>query len=103
MVSGPAKNAQRLPNLLHISFPGLEARRLVLLLEREGVFVGTGSACAASKMQVSHVLEAIGMPRKTAEGSLRISLGRPTTESDVDLAFDRIQRIVQEEYSRVHG
>ena len=80
IVSGPKNAKLRLPNLLHVSFPGLEARRLVILLERLGVSVGTGSACAASKMQISHVLEAIGAPREVAAGSLRLTLGRTTTE-----------------------
>ncbi|WP_417802453.1 cysteine desulfurase family protein, partial [Thermophilibacter provencensis] len=60
VVSGPRNAKRRLPGLLHVAFAGIEARRLVIALEREGVSVGTGSACAASRMRVSHVLEAIG-------------------------------------------
>lgn len=101
VVSGPRQGKLRLPGLLHISFPGLEARRLVIALEREGVSVGTGSACAASKMRSSHVLAAMGAPAEVAAGSLRITLGRPTTEADVDYAAAAIARAVGAEAARV--
>lgn len=100
-VSGPRRAKLRLPNLLHISFPQVEARRLVILLERVGVSVGTGSACAASKMQVSHVLDAIGMPREVSRGSLRITLGRETTQQQVDYAVEQIARAVRGELQRM--
>ena len=75
----------------------------MILLEREGVSVGTGSACAASRMRVSHVLEAIGMPEELAAGSLRISLGRPTSEQDAAWATKAIIRAVRSEQARVSG
>ncbi|WP_322152789.1 cysteine desulfurase family protein [Paratractidigestivibacter sp.] len=99
-VSGPRANKLRLPGLLHVSFPGLEARRLVIALEREGVSVGTGSACAASKMRASHVLAAMGASDEVAAGSLRITLGHPTTEDDVDYAAAAIARAVAAECAR---
>lgn len=101
VVSGPRNAKRRLPGLLHVAFAGIEARRLVIALEREGVSVGTGSACAASRMRVSHVLEAIGMPRPLAEGSLRLTLGLPTTEDEVDRAVLAIERAVRSEMARL--
>ena len=101
VVSGPRNARRRLPGLLHVAFAGIEARRLVIALEREGVSVGPGSACAASRMRVSHVLEAIGMPRPLAEGSLRLTLGRPTTEAEVDYAAEAIERAVRAEMARL--
>lgn len=101
VVSGPRNAKRRLPGLLHVAFAGIEARRLVISLEREGVSVGTGSACAASRMHVSHVLEAIGMPRPLAEGSLRLTLGLPTTEDEVDRAVLAIERAVRSEMARL--
>lgn len=100
-VTGPRKAKFRLPGLLHVSLPGLEARRLVIGLEREGVSVGTGSACAASRMRVSHVLRAIGMPEAAAAGSLRMTLGRPTTEAEVDYATGAVVRVVRAEMGRL--
>lgn len=101
VVAGPRKDAQRLDNLLHVSFPGLEARRLVILLDQQGVAVGTGAACAASKMTVSPVLEAIGMYPDVAAGSLRITLGRSTTSEQIDRAAAIIIDVVRGECARV--
>ena len=101
VVSGPRSAKRRLPGLLHVAFAGIEARRLVIALERAGVSAGTGSACAASRMRVSHVLEAIGMPRPLAEGSLRLTLGRPTTEEDVDYVVAAIGEAVRAEAARL--
>ncbi|WP_058269874.1 cysteine desulfurase family protein [Olsenella massiliensis] len=100
-VSGPRKDARRLPGLLHLCFPLLDARRLVILLERRGVSVGTGSACAASKMRVSHVLSAIGVPDEVAAGSLRLTLGRPTTEDEVTYAAEALVAAVHDEMGRL--
>lgn len=100
VVSGPKNAKLRLPSLLHVAFPGVEARRLVILLEREGVSVGTGSACAASKMQISHVLEAIGASHEAAAGSLRLTLGRTTTQDDIVYAASALTRAVHAEQAR---
>lgn len=101
VVAGPVHDSQRLDNLLHISFPGVQARRLVITLDQRGVYVGTGSACAASKMTVSPVLEAIGAAPEVAEGSLRITLGRETTREQVERAASIIIDVVHAEYERV--
>ena len=101
VVSGPKRDKLRLPGLLHVCFPGLEAARLVIALERRGVYVGTGSACAASRMQVSHVLRAMGVSDDVARGSLRITLGRPTTEQEIDYAAAQIASVVAQEAKRV--
>lgn len=101
VVSGPHREKLRLPGLLHVSFPKLEARRLVLLLERRGVSVGTGSACAASKMRTSHVLAAMGVSDEIAAGSLRISLGIPTTDEEISYALAAITDVVRSECQRL--
>jgi len=74
----------RLPNLLNFSIPGLDGERAVFALDGRGVAVATGSACAASKNERSHVLTAIGLSDELADGSLRISLGRPTTAAEIE-------------------
>ena len=96
LVSGPKKPRWRLPGHLSVAFPGLEARRLVVLLEGLGVSVGTGSACAASRMERSHVLAAMGLTPEQANGSLRLTLGRPTTPDDVRYALDAICSVVRQ-------
>lgn len=101
VITGPTRDAQRLDNLLHVSFPGLLARRLVILFDQRGVYVGTGSACAASKMTVSPVLEAIDAAPEVAESSLRITLGRETTREQVERAAQVIIDVVCAERERV--
>lgn len=91
---------RRLPGHLHISFPGLDAERLLFLLETEGVLVATGSACAANKGTRSHVLTAIGLDPECADGSLRMTLGRLTDESAIDRASEAVIRVVRQEQER---
>lgn len=101
-VAGPKKDKLRLPHTLHISFPGIEARRLIILLEEQGVYAATGSACAASKMRISHVLQALGLDEYISQGSLRFTLGRPTTKEEITYAIACIERAVTEEMNRMH-
>lgn len=99
VVSGHPKH--RLANFLHISFPYIDAERIVFILENEGVMVATGSACAANKATRSAVLTAIGLEPSLADGSLRLSLGRHTTEATVEIASTAIIEAVKQEYARV--
>ncbi len=98
-ISGHPKH--RLSGHLHISFPGLDAERLVFGLEARGVLVATGSACAANKGTRSHVLVAIGLDDRTADGSLRLSLGKGTDQVAIDQAFEAIAAEVQREKTRL--
>ena len=98
VVSGDQRN--RLANFLHISFPGIDAERLIFLLEAQHVYVATGSACAANKGTGSSVLRAIGMDESTRQGSLRISLGRSTTDEQCQYAVQAIKAAVETEMNR---
>lgn len=100
VVSGDHR--QRLNSFLHISFPGLDAERLVFALEIRGVLLATGSACAANQGTRSHVLTAIGLPSEVADGSLRISLGELSTEENIARAAVIITEELQREYARIH-
>jgi cysteine desulfurase len=101
VISGHKKH--RLAGHLHISFPNVDAERVLFGLESKGVLVATGSACAANKGTRSHVLTAIGMPAEVADGSLRITLGHSTTEESIQLAGNAIIEIVQSEYGRMNA
>lgn len=90
----------RLAGHLHVAWPGLDAERVLFALEMRGILVATGSACAANKGTRSHVLNAIGMDEELADGSLRITLGRHTTEADIDRAASEIIDVVQQERTR---
>lgn len=90
-----------LANFLHISFPGIDAERLIFWLEQRGVMVATGSACAANKGTQSHVLTAISMGDEAIRGSLRISLGRLSTEENCQEAVRLIVEAVRTEQERL--
>jgi len=99
VMSGHQKH--RLSGHLHISFPGLDAERLIFGLESRGVLVATGSACAANKGTRSHVLVAIGLEPAVADGSLRISLGKGTDQAAVEYAVEAIVAEVTREKERL--
>ena len=89
-----------LVNFLNISFSGVDAERLVFLLEARGVLVATGSACAANSGTRSHVLAAIGLSDAAIDGSLRLTLGRLNNEAQVMRAADEIINTVRTEQER---
>lgn len=93
VVNGNLK--RRLPTNLHLSWSGIDGERLVMLLDEKGVMAATGSACAANKQTASHVLQACGMADDLLQGSLRLSIGAPTTLEDVDKAAEIIIESVQ--------
>lgn len=78
----------RLPNTVSVSFPGVEAN--TLLAELEGVAASAGAACHADDVEISHVLEAMEVPREYAMGTIRFSTGRMTTENEITTAIDEI-------------
>jgi cysteine desulfurase len=78
--------AGKLVNNCHLAFPGVEAEALLLLLDRDGVCASAGSSCASGALEPSHVLAAMGLPVELARSSVRLTLGWPTTEADVDEA-----------------
>ena len=97
IVSGHSKH--RLAGHLHISFPNLDAERMVFALESRSVLVATGSACAANKGTRSHVLTAIGLAPEIADGSLRLTLGHLSTDENTAQAGT----IIIEEITREHA
>lgn len=79
---------QRVPNNLNISFAGIEGEALMMTLQQ--IAVSSGSACTSASLAPSYVLTALGRNDQLAHSSLRISLGRQTTQQDLDIAFDDI-------------
>jgi cysteine desulfurase len=90
-----------LDNFLVVSFPGLDAERLIYLLEEREVYVATGAACAASKGEKSHVLTAIHLSAREIAGSLRITLGETNDETQILAAAEIINEVVMAERQRV--
>ncbi len=86
---------KRLPNNVNISISGVEGESLMIALDQQGIAVSTGSACSSRKLKPSHVLLAIGLSPKEAHGSLRITLGRFTTEEEVDYFLKVLPNVVK--------
>jgi cysteine desulfurase len=84
----------RLPNTSNLTFTAIEAETALLLFDKEGLCCSAGSACSSGSINPSHVLTAMGVTRDEARASLRFSLGRTTTEADIDRALEIIPRIV---------
>lgn len=75
---------QRLPNNLNVRVDGIEGEAMILMLDMEGICVSSGSACTTGSLEPSHVLLALGIPAEHAHGSLRVTLGRGTTDEHID-------------------
>jgi cysteine desulfurase len=97
VVNGHRK--RRAPHILHISVPGLDGERAIFALDQHGVMAATGSACAANSGLRSHVLVAAGFDEEHADGSLRFSLGKFSTETDIDHAAAIICEVIAKEVS----
>ena len=91
-LNGPRHN--RLPGNCNISFLGIEGESLLLRLDLAGIAASSGSACASSALDPSHVLLAIGLPHEVAHGSVRLSLSDYNTEEDVDYILEKLPEIV---------
>ena len=87
--------SKRLPNNVNISFKYIEGESILLDLDARGIAASTGSACSSKSLEPSHVLLAIGLNPQDAHGSLRVSLGRFTTEEDVDYFLENLPPIIQ--------
>ena len=90
-----------LDNFVVVCFKGLDAERLVFLLEEREVYVATGAACAASKGVRSHVLKAIGLTDEQIAGSLRITFGETNDEAQIHEATKIINEVVAGERERI--
>lgn len=89
-----SKNARRLPNTTNISFKNIDGNRLLRKLN--SLAISRGSACTSNTIKPSHVLKAMGLSDELALSSIRISLGRDTTLSDIEFAAEEIQITVKQ-------
>ncbi|MBI4653007.1 cysteine desulfurase [Candidatus Kuenenbacteria bacterium] len=86
---------KRLPNNVNFWFSGIEGESIVIQLDLLGIATSTGSACSSEKLEPSHVLLAIGLEHHQAHGSLRLSLGRWTTEKDIDYVLKILPGVIK--------
>jgi len=85
---------KRLPNNVNVSVDFVEGESMLLNLDLEGICVSTGSACSSSSLEPSHVLLALGLSPEQAHGSLRFSLGKWTSEEEIERLLEVLPRIV---------
>lgn len=85
----------RLANNVNISFLDIEGEALLLYLDAKGIYASTGSACTSATLDPSHVILALGLPYEVAHGSMRFSLGRHTTEADIDYVLQELPPLVE--------
>jgi cysteine desulfurase len=86
--------AARVPNTTNLWFDYIEGEALVIALDLKGLAVSSGAACSSGAIEPSHVLLAMGLPHDRARASIRISLGKQTTQGDVDFAIGVIPETV---------
>lgn len=92
-LNGSLKN--RLPNNTNFIFSGVEGESVILMLSQKNICASTGSACSSGSLEPSHVLLALGIPPEQAHGSLRLTLGRFTKKSDIDILLRHLPTIIE--------
>ena len=83
---------RRLPNTLNVSFIGHIGTQILAALD--GIAASTGSACHSGRIELSPVLEAMGVPPEVGLGAVRFSLGRGTTEQEIDTVVDALSNVL---------
>jgi cysteine desulfurase len=86
--------APRVPNTTNIRFDYIEGESLVIALDLKGLAVSTGAACSSGAIEPSHVLLAVGLRAEQAKSSIRFSLGKQTTEEEIEFALQLVPRVV---------
>ncbi len=87
--------SRRLPNTLNLCFQDISGDEIAAFLDKEGICVSTGSACAAGEPEPSHVLLAMGLTEEQARSSIRFSLSRETTAEEIQRTVQAVARIVR--------
>jgi cysteine desulfurase len=85
----------RLVNNVHLTIEGQDNERLIIELDQAGIMAAAGSACSASSDEPSHVLKAIGVSDEEAQASLRFTLGRSTTDTDINQTALLLAKLVK--------
>ena len=91
-MNGPREN--RIPQVVNISFAGIEGESIVISLDLDGIAVSSGSACTSGAIEPSHVLTAMGVDPLVAQGAIRFSMGRTTTREQIDYLLGKLPPIV---------
>jgi cysteine desulfurase len=87
--------APRVPNTANLTLPFIEGEAMVIALDLRGLACSTGAACSSGAVEPSHVLTAIGLAPEDARATLRLSLGRQTTDEEIDFALETIPPVIE--------
>lgn len=96
VVNGPSRPVDRLPHILHVSFPGCGTETLLMRLDLEGIAAASGSACTSGSLELSHVLTAMGLAQEVAASAVRFSFGPQTTIEEIETTCEKIGTIVKQ-------
>jgi cysteine desulfurase len=98
-------SAPRVPNTSSICFQFIEGESILLHLDLKGICASSGSACSTESPEPSHVLMAMGVPARTAQGAIRFSLGKDNTDEEIDFVIDALVDITAKlrEISSIRG
>ena len=94
--NGSHSDTSRVPEIANFSFPGVEGEPVLLGLDFKGIAASSGSACSSASLEPSHVLLAMGVSPDLAVGSVRLSMGRDTTESDIDDVLEALTAVLDQ-------
>ena len=96
IVTGALNPDLRLPNSISFCFAHVQGEPVLLQLDINGIAASSGSACATGSVEPSHVLLALGIPAELARSSLRLTIGKDTSEADIDRVLDVLPRVIAE-------
>jgi cysteine desulfurase len=89
-----AADVHRCPHISTIAFPGVDRQALAMAADLAGVCLATGTACASGSSEPAPALVAMGLAPELVRGAVRLSVGRTTTETDIDQAVERLTPLV---------
>ncbi len=93
-------DAKKSPYICNYSFPGLESEALVMKLDLHDVAVSNGSACSSGKVEISHVLQAMNLPKPRQNSAVRFSFSRLTTEDDIERLKSVLLKVITPKLKR---
>jgi cysteine desulfurase len=95
-VSANGDPAHRVPNTANLTFDFIEGEGFIIAMDLRGIACSTGSACSSGSVEPSHVLTAIGLKPDQARASIRFSLGRFSTDAEIDTALRTLPAVVEQ-------
>jgi len=96
-----AQGSRRLVNNINLQFKGVGGKQIFTELNKKGVYISTGSACSSTKLTPSRALLAIGQDAQTADGAIRLSTSKFTTDEELDTVLGYLQEIVEDERKKM--